>query len=282
MHTKRSMSIIGIILGSSLVALAGEVTDCQTRVQREGPKDLTYWSWRAIDGRQCWYRGDRWKPKEELRWADTVLPAASGTVGESELTGLYAGPGRPQSERAIELTGLDDGPTEPTSIDNAPEESKSIDNPPEAFTSIDNAPEEWRARFADLLLASTCCWPELEPTDLELTGNVELGDARSDAAPAQPLWPMLFLPLTLLAPLALLATWQLVKGGSSRALRASHGGGSYRTERVWLLSLIPPDAPASAKGFILGRPSGSAARFVGQPINAEVLQPQGDEGCARG
>ena len=42
MHTKRSMSIIGIILSSSLVALAGEVTDCQTRVQREGPKDLTY------------------------------------------------------------------------------------------------------------------------------------------------------------------------------------------------------------------------------------------------
>ena len=78
--------------------------------------------------------------------------------------------------------------------------------------------------FADLLLAITCCWPELEPTDLELTGNVELGDARPDAAPAQPLWPMLFLPLTLLAPLALLATWQLVKGGSSRALRASHGG----------------------------------------------------------
>ena len=225
MHTKRSMSIIGIILGSSLVALAGEVTDCQTRVQREGPKDLTYWSWRTIDGRQCWYRGDRWKPKEELRWADTVPPAASGTVGESELTGLYAGPGRPQSE-GVELTGLDDGPTEPTSIDNAPEESKSIDNPPEAFTSIDNAPEEWRARFADLLLASTCCWPELEPNDLELTGNVELGDARPDAAPAQPLWPMLFLPLTLLAPLALLATWQLVKGGSSRALRASHGGGS--------------------------------------------------------
>ena len=282
MLTERAVSFIGIILGSSLVAVAGELTDCQTRVQREGPKDLTYWSWRTIDGRQCWYRGDRWKPKEELRWADTVPPAASGTVGESELTGLYAGPGRPQSEGVIELTGLDDGPTEPTSIDNAPEESKSIDNPPEAFTSIDNAPEEWRARFADLLLASTCCWPELEPTDVELTGNVELGDARSDAAPAQPLLPMLFLPLTLLAPLALLATWQLVKGGSSRALRASHGGGSYRTERVWLLSLIPPDAPASAKGFILGRPSGSAARFVGQPINAEVLQPQGDEGCARG
>jgi hypothetical protein len=44
------MSITGIILGSSLVAvaIAGEVTDCQTRVQRDGPGDLTYWSWRTI------------------------------------------------------------------------------------------------------------------------------------------------------------------------------------------------------------------------------------------
>ena len=84
MLTERAVSFIGIILGSSLVAVAvaGELSDCQTRIQREGPKDLTYWSWRTIDGRQCWYRGDRWKPKEELRWADTVPPAASGTVGE--------------------------------------------------------------------------------------------------------------------------------------------------------------------------------------------------------
>jgi hypothetical protein len=89
---------------------------------------------------------------------------------------------RPQPGRVIALTGLDDGPTGPTSIDNAPEESTSIDKLPEELTSIDNAPEEWRARFADLLLASTCCWPELEPTDLELTSNVELGDAHRLAA----------------------------------------------------------------------------------------------------
>jgi hypothetical protein len=218
MQAKRAVSVIGIILGSSLVAVAvaGELTQCQTRVQREGLNDLTYWSWRTIDGKQCWYRGDRWKPKEELRWADTVPSAASSTtVGEPELTGLYAGPGRPQPERVIELTGLDDEPTGPTSIDDAP------DNRPKEFTSIDNAPEEWRNRFADLLLASTCCWPELELPD-----NVELGDTRPDAVPAQPLWPMLFSPLAWLAPLALLATWQLVKGGSSRALRASHGGAS--------------------------------------------------------
>ena len=52
MQAKRAVSVIGIILGSSLVAVAvaGELTQCQTRVQREGLNDLTYWSWRTIDG----------------------------------------------------------------------------------------------------------------------------------------------------------------------------------------------------------------------------------------
>ena len=128
MLSERAIPIIGIVMGSSLVAvaIAGEVTDCQTRVQREGPGDLTHWSWRTIDGKQCWYRGGRWKPKHELRWAETTPSAAPGTDGHTELAGLDAEPGQPQ-------IGLDAGPTEPA--------------------SIDNAPEEWRAQFADLLLA---------------------------------------------------------------------------------------------------------------------------------
>ncbi len=42
MQTERAISIIGIILGSSLVAIAvaGELTD----LERAGPNDLTYWS----------------------------------------------------------------------------------------------------------------------------------------------------------------------------------------------------------------------------------------------
>jgi hypothetical protein len=26
------------------------------------------WAWRLIDGRQCWYQGERGLPKSELRW----------------------------------------------------------------------------------------------------------------------------------------------------------------------------------------------------------------------
>jgi hypothetical protein len=177
MLTERAISIIGIILGSSLVAaaIAGEVTDCQTRVTREAG-DLGHWSWRTIDGKQCWYRGDRWKPKHELRWAE-MTPAAPSAAGPPETDdrtdGLYGGP-------------------------------------PTAPPSTDNSSEEWRAQFADL-------WPEA----FELMGNVELGDAGPDVRPAEPLWPIVFLSL------ALLAMWQLVR---SRAF-ASPGPSFADAER---------------------------------------------------
>jgi hypothetical protein len=204
MLTAGAISLIGIILGTSLVAvaIAGEVTDCQTRVERAGPGDLTYWSWRTIEGKQCWYRGDRWKPKHELRWPETIRTAASSAVGQAETDGR------------TELAGVDDAPTPPRT--DGPSELTGRDaGPIRAATSIDNAPEVWRAKFADLLLANTCCWPELELTDFQLTGNVELGDARPDVRPAQPLWPILFLPL------ALLTTWHLVRGG--RVVAATRG-----------------------------------------------------------
>jgi hypothetical protein len=141
MVTERAIPIIAIVIGSSLVAvaIAGEVTVCQTKVQREGPSDLTHWAWRTIDGKQCWYRGDRWKPTHELRWEETTTSAPPGKVdqpqtdGHTEVAGLDSEPGMPQADSPAKLIGLDAGPTEPT--------------------SIDNAPEEWRAQFSDRLLA---------------------------------------------------------------------------------------------------------------------------------
>jgi hypothetical protein len=125
MLTERAISVIGIILGSSLVAvaIAGEVTDCQTDVTRTAG-DLAHWSWRTIDGKQCWYRGARWKPKHELRWAEMTTFATPNVAGQPEIDnradGLGAESGRPQSDGP--LTGLDPGPAAPRSVDNAPEE----------------------------------------------------------------------------------------------------------------------------------------------------------------
>jgi len=56
--------------------MAGEVTGCQTSITRKAG-DLAHWSWRTIEGKQCWYRGARWKPKHELRWTD-AMPSVAG------------------------------------------------------------------------------------------------------------------------------------------------------------------------------------------------------------
>ena len=78
MLTARAISVTGIILGSSLVAvaIAGEVTDCQTSVTRKDG-DLAHWSWRTIDGKQCWYLGRPGMDKARLQWPQSTLPSES-------------------------------------------------------------------------------------------------------------------------------------------------------------------------------------------------------------
>jgi len=118
MLTQRAISVA--VLGSSLVAvaMAGEVTDCQTSVTRNAG-DLAHWSWRTIDGKQCWYRGARWKPKHELRWTDATPSMAGRPETDNPTDGLSAESGRPPDGP---VTGLDPGPIAPRSIDNAREE----------------------------------------------------------------------------------------------------------------------------------------------------------------
>jgi hypothetical protein len=38
--------------------------DCQSKAGRDG-----HWTWREIDGRRCWYRGEVKISKDQLRWA---------------------------------------------------------------------------------------------------------------------------------------------------------------------------------------------------------------------
>ena len=117
MLTQRAISVTGIILGSSLVAvaMADEVTGCQASVTRKAG-DLAHWSWRTIDGKQCWYRGARWKPKHELRWTDATPSVAGRPEIDNPADSLGAESGGPADGP---VTGLDPGPTAPSSIDNA-------------------------------------------------------------------------------------------------------------------------------------------------------------------
>jgi hypothetical protein len=54
-------AVIALIMAMSINAAALE---CRSR-----PEDKTYWSWRLIDGRKCWYRGSARIDKRQLQWA---------------------------------------------------------------------------------------------------------------------------------------------------------------------------------------------------------------------
>jgi hypothetical protein len=57
--------IVAAIIFVSTAAAAP--IDCQTR-KPAGARE--YWAWRIIDGRQCWYAGERRIDKNKLRWSE--------------------------------------------------------------------------------------------------------------------------------------------------------------------------------------------------------------------
>jgi hypothetical protein len=85
-----------------------------------------YWSWRLIDGRRCWYVGKPNKPKTQLHWQADPPPAKTRQV-----THIVPAPVRAPDVIKVEEV-LE------------PEPSK----PPELT--------------ADALLATACCWPQLD------------------------------------------------------------------------------------------------------------------------
>jgi hypothetical protein len=64
---------IAIVL---LALSAGDAAAIECQEHRGGGG---YWSWRQIEGRQCWYQGRHMIPKEDLHW-----PEASPSQAEIE------------------------------------------------------------------------------------------------------------------------------------------------------------------------------------------------------
>ena len=158
-----SIAAVALLVAAILVdhARGGELTDCEPqRVSGDG----RHWAYRIIDGRECWYPGERGKPKGELRWSEA--------------------PSAPQRSGVLEQAEVEGSPPEPT-LDLAAASRKP--------GTTEAMPGEWRAAAADELLAFTCCWPEL-PAAIPLA---QLGPGRRQDQP--PAWPLILLPLTLCA-----------------------------------------------------------------------------------
>lgn len=65
-----------VLLLVTMIAAAQERTMCQAEPVG-APK--VWWSWRTVEGRQCWYDGPRGKSKDELYWPKEVMPPVPRT-----------------------------------------------------------------------------------------------------------------------------------------------------------------------------------------------------------
>ena len=57
--------LFSVIFMLSISINSVQAIECQTSVQGGD----SYWAWRLIDGRQCWYRGARGMDKSLLHWS---------------------------------------------------------------------------------------------------------------------------------------------------------------------------------------------------------------------
>jgi hypothetical protein len=77
----------------------------------------TYWSWRSIDGKRCWYRGHSVVPKSQLHWpAKRWLPPVAPKL---KLDDPVFPPG-PKVEEPNEIDLLSDIPPFPDLIEDRP------------------------------------------------------------------------------------------------------------------------------------------------------------------
>ena len=58
-----------IILAYIMMPRAAGAMECRARPDRS-----SYWTWRQIDGRRCWYRGHRVVAKSRLYWPKESRP----------------------------------------------------------------------------------------------------------------------------------------------------------------------------------------------------------------
>jgi hypothetical protein len=139
--------------------------------------DRAHWAWREINGKKCWYRGEPGRPKALLRWDPSPRPSVE--AGRPEI-------GRPSEVAASDLAA---DPVTPTPI------------------KTEEVIPSWQPTTEDQLLAFTCCWPEL-PT-VKTQERYEQTPIPKATPPVMPLWPLIFLPVTVLAGAVLLVKRRL-------------------------------------------------------------------------
>lgn len=153
------------------------LTDCYN----DKGNDHSYWSWRVIDGKKCWYHGRPGRPKTELRWQSVDDSAPSSAAKQDGAGGVLI--------------------TSPVSVP----EPEPVAMTPE--------PAPWHASAEDMLLAFTCCWPELSSFPSE-PAAAELKPQAPMAPPHELTWPWALLPIIVYIAYRLFGL-HLMRGGTA-------------------------------------------------------------------
>jgi hypothetical protein len=131
---------VAVLVAAILVehARGGELMDCEPQ---PASGDGRHWAYRIIHGRECWYPGERGKPK--LRWTEAPsAPQQSGMLKQSEGEVSLPEPA-PQQPGVVERSEVEGSPRKPI-LDLAAASPEP---------GIEGMPEEWRAA------APTSCSP---------------------------------------------------------------------------------------------------------------------------
>jgi hypothetical protein len=165
----------------SLLCVYAHAADLRAQTVECAPqrvRDNRYWSYRIIDGRTCWYPGRPGKPKTELVWS-RHSPSTGTTAPISE------------AERPGDVTVVPQAAV-----------------PSAAPATTEEAPP-WQATMEDQLLAFTCCWPEPEPSLVLNKIQDRVTEMPRASPPVQPLWPLIFIPVIVIAVSVLIAKRRL-------------------------------------------------------------------------
>jgi len=148
-----------LLPSSAAPAAAAEVTPCR---ESKGLSS-TYWSWRLVDGRKCWFAGRASKPKHELAWmvrrepvpivSPPVLSEQSPPVDpDDDLGATCCWPDLATLEREVEALRPHPAPPPPMPLPPVPPPPSPVPPPPSAVVPPPTDPTPYWLALALIMI----------------------------------------------------------------------------------------------------------------------------------
>ena len=255
----------GVVVSVSTVALFFSATPAQAKqCSSDRPSNArTYWSYRLIDGRKCWYEGKPMLSKSLLQW-----PAAqtAQTKPRREPNVLPASQYNPLNAQASISNDPDaelKPKAKPETVDGSPAKTPKGNLTSEDLRAWGNT---MAAMTADPVLTILDRWPD-----------AELPQHRNRSAPVEQPSPtnsrtLLMATIVIMALLAVLATIFRKAGGARRGGRSP----SLASDLTWRRLEFTPDQLAEGSPLMMDTRSEMPLQFSIDPIRMSLPSRAGN------